>query len=341
MQTGKVRRKRARVTRIVGVGRRLLGTLVWLGIALASPHAHAQAWPNKPIRIVTGYAAGGGADIIARLLAEQVGPKLGTTIIVENRTGAGTNIASQHVARSAPDGYTLLFTSNNHNLNAMIYANPGYDPVKDLVPVIQISEGPSLLAAHPGTPFKSIQELVDAARARPSSLSYGSSGIGTPVHIAMELFKLSAGLDITHVPYKGAGQSVIDAVGGHIPLVIGSIAAMKQHIDAEKLRPLAVSTRRRSPSLPNVPTMLEAGFADAVHLIWLGIVAPAGTPADIIARLNKELAQALSQANVRERLEVIGLPAAEIGGPREFEALLRTDFATSQKIVAHLKLKAD
>ena len=341
MQTGKVRRKRAQVTRIVGVGRRLLGTLVWLGIAMASPHAHAQVWPNKPVRIVTGYAAGGGADIIARLLAEQVGPKLGTTIIVENRTGAGTNIASQHVARSAPDGYTLLFTANNHNLNAMIYANPGYDPVKDLVPVIQISEGPSLLAAHPGTPFKSIQELVDAARARPGSLSYGSSGIGTPVHMAMELFKLSAGLDITHVPYKGAGQSVIDAVGGHIPLVIGSIAAMKQHIDAEKLRPLAVSTRRRSPSLPNVPTMLESGFADAVHLIWLGIMAPAGTPADIIARVNKEMAQALSQANLRERLEVMGLPAAEIGGPRDFEALLRADFATSQKIVAHLKLKAD
>ena len=324
-----------------GRGVALTCLLCAITLVVAADDLHAQAWPNKPIRIVTGYAAGGGADIIARLLAEQVGPRLSTPMIVENRTGAGTNIASQHVARAAPDGYTFLFTANNHNLNAMIYANPGYDPQKDLVPVIQISEGPSLLAAHAGTPFKTILELVDAARAKPRSLSYGSSGIGTPVHMAMELFKLSAGLDITHVPYKGAGQSVIDAVGGHIPLVIGSIAAMKQHIDADKLRALAVSTRKRSPSLPKVPTMVEAGFADAVHLIWLGIVAPAGTSPDIIARLNREMAQALLQTNLRERLEAIGLPAAEGVSPGDFETLLKADFATSQRIVSHLKLKAD
>ncbi len=337
------RQRSVRAGAVVAAGRGVALACLLCAIALlvAAADLHAQAWPNKPIRIVTGYAAGGGADIIARLLAEQIGPTLGTSVIVENRTGAGTNIASQHVARAAADGYTFLFTANNHNLNAMIYANPGYDPLKDLVPVIQISEGPSLLAAHVGTPFKNIFELVEAARAKPRSLSYGSSGIGTPVHMAMELFKLSAGLDITHVPYKGAGQSVIDAVGGHIPLVIGSIAAMKQHIDADKLRPLAVSTRKRSPSLPNVPTVVEAGFADAVHLIWLGIVAPAGTPPDIIARLNREMAQALLQTNVRERLEVIGLPVAEGSGTRDFAALLKADFATSQKIVSHLKLKAD
>ena len=332
---------RAAAAAAAGRGVALTGLLCALTLLAAAADLHAQAWPNKPIRIVTGYAAGGGADIIARLLAEQIGPKLGASVIVENRTGAGTNLASQHVARAAPDGYTLLLTANNHNLNSMIYANPGYDPLKDLVPVIQISEGPSLLAAYAGTPFRTILELVETARAKPRALSYGSSGIGTPVHMAMELFKLSAGLDITHVPYKGAGQSVIDAVGGHIPLVIGSIAAMKQHIDADKLRPLAVSTRKRSPSLPNVPTMVEAGFADAVHLIWLGIVVPTGTPPDIIARLNREMAQALLQANVRERLEVIGLPAAEGSSTRDFEALLKADFATSQKIVSHLKLKAD
>lgn len=335
------RAARIHATVVVSRGVALAGLVCAITLFTAAADLHAQAWPNKPIRIVTGYAAGGGADIIARLFAEQLGPRLGTSVIVENRTGAGTNIASQHVARSAPDGYTLLFTANNHNLNAMIYANPGYDPVKDLMPVIQIAEGPSLLAAHPGTPFKTLKDLVEAARAKPRSLSYGSSGIGTPVHMAMELFKLSADIDITHVPYKGAGQSVIDAVGGHIALVIGSIAAMKQHIDADKLRPLAVSTRKRSPSLPNVPTMAEAGFADAVHLIWLGIVAPAGTPPDIVARLNREFAQVLMQANVRERLDVIGLPAAEVGSPRDFEAMLKADLATSQKIVSHLKLKAD
>lgn len=326
-----------------GAGRQhALACVVFL-LALAGlpGSAQAQGYPNKPIKIVMGYAAGGGADIVARLLAEQIGPRLGQSVIVENRTGAGTNIASQFVARSAPDGYTILLTANNHNLNSMIYSNPGYDPIRDLVPVIQLSEGPSLLSAHPGAPFKSLQALVEVARLKPGTFSYGSSGIGTPVHMAMELFKLSAALDIAHIPYKGAGQSVIDAVGGHVPLVIGSIAAMKQHIDTDKLRPLAVTSRKRAPSLPNVPTMAESGFADAVHLIWLGIVAPAGTPADIVARLNRELAVALSQPAVRERLDTIGLPAAEGLSTRDFEALLKADFATSQKIVSHLKLKAD
>lgn len=310
-----------------------------LGVALGN--AHSQSYPDKPIRIVTGYAAGGGADIIARLFAEQIGPRLGQTVLVENRTGAGTNIASQYVARSAPDGYTFLLTSNNHNLNSMIYSNPGYDPVRDFVPVIQVSEGPSLLAAHPATPFNSLQELVEFARLKPRSLSYGSSGVGTPVHMAMELFKLSAGIDVVHVPYKGAGQSVIDVVGGHIPLVIGSIAALKPHVDPGKLRPLAVSGPKRSPSLPNVPTMVESGFADAVHLIWIGMLAPAGTPPGIVARVNKEMASALSRPAVRERLDAIGLPAADGGHPQDFEAMLKADFATSQRIVSHLKLKAD
>ena len=312
-----------------------------MALALALGNVQAQGYPNKPIRIVTGYAAGGGADIVGRLIAEHIGPTLGQTVLVENRTGAGTNIASEHVARSAPDGYTLLLTSNNHNLNSMIYSRPGYDPVKDFVPVNEVSEGPSLLAAHPSRPFNSLQELVDFARLKPGSLSYGSSGVGTPVHMAMELFKLAAGIDIVHVPYKGAGQSVIDAVGGHIPLVIGSIAALKANVDSGKLRPLAVSTRKRSPSLPNVPTMVESGFADAVHQIWLGILAPAGTPAEIVARLNKEMAAALSKPAVRVRLDAIGLPAAEGGTPQDFDAMLKADFATSQRIVSHLKLKAD
>ncbi|MFN0163363.1 MAG: tripartite tricarboxylate transporter substrate binding protein [Burkholderiales bacterium] len=334
MQTSGLSCKRALMMSVLAV-------CGWLVAALAGPLAIAQAYPAKPVRIVTGYAAGGGADIIARLLAEQLGPKLGQTVIVENRTGAGTNIASQFVARAAPDGYTLLFTSNNHNLNSMIYASPGYDPVKDLIPVIQISEGPSLLAAHSGAPFRTLKDVIDAARARPRAFSYGSSGVGTPVHMAMELLKLSAGVDIVHIPYKGAGQSVIDAVGGHIPLVIGSIAAMKQHIDTDKLRPLAVSTAKRSSSLPDVPTMVEAGYAEVVHLIWLGIVAPTGTPPDIVSRLYREFAGALQIPGVRERLDKIGLPAAESASPRDFESMLRADFVTSRKIVDHLKLKAD
>jgi len=312
-------------------------------ITLAIPlaNAYAQSYPSKPIRIVTGYAAGGGADIVGRLLAEHIGPKLGQTVIVENRTGAGTNIASEHVARSAPDGYTLLLTSNNHNLNSLIYSNPGYDPVRDFAAVIELVEGASLLAAHPSAPFETLKEFVDYARQKPKSLSYGSSGVGTPVHMAMELFKLAAGIDVVHIPYRGAGQSVIDAVGGHIPLVIGSIASMKQQIDAGKLRPLAVSTPKRVPSLPNVPTMAESGFTDAVHVFWFGVLAPAGTPPDIVARMNREIAAALAIPAVRDRLDALGLSATNGASPQEFEAVLKADFAMSRKIVSHLKLKAD
>lgn len=325
------------------LGWRLASQRLFPMIALAIPLAcaYAQSYPSKPIRIVTGYAAGGGADIVGRLFAEHIGPKLGQTVIVENRTGAGTNIASEYVARSAPDGYTLLLTSNNHNLNSMIYSNPGYDPVRDFAPVIELIEGASLLAAHPSAPVESLKELVEYARRKPRSLSYGSSGVGTPVHMAMELFKLAARIDIVHVPYRGAGQSVIDAVGGHIPLVIGSIASMKSHIDAGKLRPLAVSTAQRVSSVRNVPTMLESGFPDAVHVFWFGILVPAGTPPNIVARLHKEMADVLSLAAVRERLDSIGLSASNGGSPQEFEAMLKADFAMSQKIVSHLKLKAD
>ncbi len=323
----------------LGFALRCVFFLIVLALPLAS--AYAQSYPSKPIRIVTGYAAGGGADIVARLFAEHIGPKLGQSVIVENRTGAGTNIASEYVARSAADGYTLLLTANNHNLNSLIYRNPGYDPVKDFAPVIELVEGASLLSAHPSTPFRSLKELVDYARVKPGSLSYGSSGVGTPVHMAMELFKLAAGINVVHVPYRGAGQSVVDAVGGHIPLVIGSIASMKSHVDAGKLRPLAVSTAKRATSLPNVPTMAESGFPDAVHVFWFGVLAPTGTPPNIVARLNKEMAAALAIPAVRERLDAIGLSATNGGSPQEFEAMLKGDFAMSQTIVSHLKLKAD
>jgi len=310
-------------------------------IVVAGTVAAQQTYPSKPIRIVTGYAAGGGADIVARLFAEHMAPKLGQSVIVENRTGAGTNIASEYVAHSAADGYTLLLTSNNHNLNSLIYSNPGYDPVRDFAPVIELVDGASLLAAHPSAPFQSLKELVDYARLKPGALSYGSSGVGTPVHMAMELFKLAAGIDIVHIPYRGAGQSVVDAVGGHIPLVIGSIASMKQQIDAGKLRPLAVSTAKRAASLPNVPTLAESGFPDAVHVFWFGVLVPTGTPPNIVARLHKEMAVVLAIPAVRERLDAIGLSATNGGSPQEFEAMLKGDYAMSQKIVSHLKLNAD
>ena len=271
-----------------------------VALTVAVGNAHSESYPNKPIRIVVQYSPGGGADIVARLIAEHIGPKLGQTINVENKTGAGGNIGSSYVARSAPDGYTLLLTANSFNLNPMIYKSTGYDPVKDFVPVINVAEGPTLLSVHPSTPYKSLQDFIDAARLNPGSISFGSAGVGSPVHMAMELLILAAGIDVVHIPYKGASRAVVDAVGGHIPVVVGSIASQKASVDAGKLRPLAVSTPKRSSSLPNIPTMAESGFPSAVYLTYLGILAPAGTPADRVARLNKEIAAALLTPATRQ-----------------------------------------
>jgi tripartite-type tricarboxylate transporter receptor subunit TctC len=314
--------------------------LILLGGLLPFGGAHAQTYPAKPVRFIVIVATGGGLDATARFIAARLVPKLGQQVIVENRVGAGGNIAAQYVAHSPPDGYTLLLTSNGHTLNPLIYATPGYDPQKDFVPVMELTEGPVVLVTQPNAPFKTLKDVVDAAQAKPDSLSYAHGGLGLPPHIAMEMFKQAANVEIVSVAYKGAGPAVQDVLGGHIPLAMLSLAGATPHIAAGRLRALVSSGATRWPTLPEVPTMIEMGYPDVVYLNWQGILAPAGTPPEIVARLQKEIAAVLAEADVKEFLNGIG--AAPVASkPTDFESMLKADDIANQKIVSKLKLKVD
>ena len=303
-------------------------------------YAHSQAYPSKPVRFIVIVAPGGGLDATARHIAARLGPRLGQQVLVENRSGAGGNIAAQFVAHSAPDGYTLLLTSNGHTLNPLIYATPGYDPQKDFVPVMEITEGPVVLVTQPNAPFRTLKDVVDAARAKPDSLSYAHGGLGLPPHIAMEMFKQAANVQIANVAYKGAGPAVQDALGGHVPLAMLSLAGATPHIAAGRLRALASSGATRWPTLPDVPTIAELGYPDVVYLNWQGIFAPAGTPPEIVARLQREIVAVLAEDEVKEFL--IGIGAAPVNSnPSDFDAMLKADYVANQKIVNKLKLKVD
>ena len=301
--------------------------------------AHAQtAWPTKPVRIVIMVAAGGGADNVGRFIADRLTGRLGQAVIVENKTGAGGNIGTEYVARSAPDGYTFLLTTNSHTLNPLIYQRAGYEK-SDFVPVIELCEGPIVLATAVRFPYRSLKDVVDAAKARPGSLAYGSSGIGLPVHIAAELFKQAADIDVVHVPYKGAGQSVADAVGAQVPLVMASLSAVSPHIQSERLRALGITGASRWPNSPDIPTMAEQGYP-VMQMTWLGILAPRGTPGPIVERMNREINAILDLPDVRERLLAQGFaPAGKT--PADFDAMLDADMELNRKLVAKLGLKSE
>jgi tripartite-type tricarboxylate transporter receptor subunit TctC len=307
--------------------------------SLAPLGAYAQPYPSKPVRFVVIVAAGGGLDATARHLAARLSTKLGQQVIVENKVGAGGNIATQYVAKSPPDGYTLLLTSNGHTLNPLIYSAPGYEP-KDFAPVMEITEGPVVIVTQPNSPYKTLRDVVDAARAKPGALSYAHGGLGLPPHIAMEMFKQAANIEIANIAYKGAGPAVTDTLGGHVPLAILSLAGATPHIEAGRLRALASSGAARWPTLPNVPTIAELGYSDVVYLNWQGIFAPAGTPPEIVARLQKEVSAVLAESEVKEFL--IGIGAAPVdSNPTTFDAMLKADYLANQKIVNKLKLKVD
>ena len=318
----------------------VLSLLVLLGALFPFASAYSQAYPTKPVRFIVIVATGGGLDATARFIAAHLAPKLGQPVVVENHTGAGGNIGAQYVARAAPDGYTLLLTSNSHTLNPLIYTAPGYDPQKDFTPVMEITEGPVVLVTQSTSPLKTLKDVVDAARAKPDSLSYAHGGLGLPPHIAMEMFKQAANVEITNVAYKGAGPAVQDVLGGHVPLAMLSLAGATPHIAAGRLRPLAISSARRWPTLPDVPTFAELGYSDVVYLNWQGVFVPVGTSPEIVARLQKDIASVLAEADVKEFLNGIGA-APVTTSPAEFESMLKADYIANQKIVNKLKLKVE
>jgi tripartite-type tricarboxylate transporter receptor subunit TctC len=321
----------------------LLHALASCVLAVAAGNARSESpaeYPTKSVRIVVVYGAGGGLDVVTRLVADPLTRSLGRQVVVENRPGAGGNIGTEHVAKSAPDGYTLMVTTNSHEINAFVYKNPGYDPRKDFTPVVQLTGAPSVLIAHPRSPPQSLKELVSTARAQPGKLVFGTAGNGSPTHIAMELFKSAANIDLVHVPYKTAAQANGDVVAGQIPLAMAALPAVMSNIQGGMLRALAVTTEKRWTGLPDVPTIAESGYPGYSHVTWIGLFVPAGTPAAIVAKLNREITAILANPAVRERLMAMG--AEPVGrSAADFDAMLKADYDTTGKLVSRLGLKID
>jgi tripartite-type tricarboxylate transporter receptor subunit TctC len=296
---------------------------VLLACAAALP-AHGQAYPDRSVRLVVPFAAGGSSDTVARILANKLTASLGQTVVVENRAGAGGNIGAEHVARSSPDGYTLLMAAGSFAINPSLYASLPYDPVKDFDPVIHICSVTGILVAHPSVPASNVKELVMLAKSQPGRVNFASAGSGTVIHLAGELFKMMAKVDITHVPYKGSGPALADLIGGQVQVMFANMPGTLQHVRTGRLKVLAVTSGKRSPLLPEVPTVAESGIDGYEASTWFGILAPAGTPREVIARLNAEIAKVLEAPEMVQHLSNEGAQVTG-GTPEWFRQNLKAD----------------
>jgi len=311
-----------------------IAALSFLGAASAQ-----ESYPAKPVRIIVPYVAGGAADIFGRTLAQKLGDALKQPFVVENRGGANGGIGSDLVAKSAPDGYTLLATASGPiTVNPILYAKVPYDPIKDFAPIAQCTVYQYVLVTLASSPFKSISEIVAAARARPGALSYGSTGIGGGNHLAGELFALATGTKLIHVPYKGSAAALADLLGGQLSFMFDTVITSVPQIRAGKLRAFAVSSAKRASSLPEVPTLDEAGIKGFDISQWQGFLAPAGTPKAVVARLNAEIVKALQLPDVRDRLATKGGNEIVSGTPDDLAALIRSDLQKYAKLIkdAHI-----
>jgi tripartite-type tricarboxylate transporter receptor subunit TctC len=307
-------------------------------LVLAAGVAHAQStYPNKPVRVLIPFAAGGAVDALARLVAPGLGESLGQPIVVDNRPGAGGNLAADSVAKAAPDGYTLLLTTNGHAISPALYKKLPFDAVKDFVPVTQLLATTLILVASPNFSAANTAELVALARAKPGALNYGSTGVGNPLHLTMELLKISAGIDIVAVPYKGDAPLTTALMSGEVDVAVVPLATSVQHIRAGRIKALAVTGARRISSLPAVPTIAESGIPGFDSTSWQGLFAPAGTPRGIVDRLQRETAKALGAPDVRERLRGLGGDIVA-STPEEFEAKFKSDLAMFARIIREAKI---
>ena len=295
-------------------------SIIALGCALlavaAGPVMAQAAWPTKPVVYVVPFAPGGNTDAFARLLNQKLGAALGQPVVIENKPGAGGNVGSDFVAKAAPDGYTILGgTISSHAINVSVYPNMPYDPVKAFEPVILLGSNPLVFAVSATTPYKTLKEVLDAARAKPGQLAFASPGNGTSPHLAGELLKLQSNVDLTHIPYKGSGPALTDVIGGQVPIIIDTTIVLGPQIKAGKLRPLAVAYPSRLATLPDVPTAAEAGVPGWEVVSWQAVFAPAGTPKPVGGRLNTEIARIMKTPDVQARLADMGVEVA--GGPPE------------------------
>ncbi|MBM3357637.1 MAG: tripartite tricarboxylate transporter substrate binding protein [Betaproteobacteria bacterium] len=311
----------------------MLRVIATLSAALLAAPAGAQGYPERPVRVILGVPAGGTPDVLARTVAPGMSELLGQPLVLDNRGGAGGRIGAELASKAAPDGYTLLMTSPGAlTIAPHITQGLPYDAIKDFAPVSLIATGPFLLLVHPSVPANTVKELIALDRAAPGKLNYASAGSGTPNHLAMELFKKMAGVSFTHVPYKGAPQAVTDIVGGRINTTMNSIGPVLAHVKAGRLRALGVASPQRSPALPDVPTIAEAGVPGYESGSWMGLLAPAKTPPKILARLNAVAVKAVHTPETRARLE--GLGAVPVGdSAREFAARIRREWEQNADIV--------
>jgi tripartite-type tricarboxylate transporter receptor subunit TctC len=305
---------------------------------LATAVSAQAAWPEKPIKIVVPSSPGGSADAIARLVGDRLSRSLGQPVIIENKGGGGGNIATEAVARAPADGYTLLLTGNNHPLNVALFAKPPYK-LDDFVAVAELTRGPSVFVAAPNAPFKSLSGLIAKAKAEPG-VPYGSPGIGLPSHIAFEMFQRSADIKLTHAPYKGSGPSLADAMGGQIPVVSSTLGAAIAHIQGGKVTALAVTSEKRWPALPDVPTVSEVIGKPFVHLTWLGLLAPKGTPSAVLSQVNAEVNKVLSDPGVKDAIDAMGTRAVG-GSPAALRKVIDDEAVVSKALVQSAKLRAD
>jgi len=310
-------------------------------IAAVSLNAAAADYPTRAIRMVVPFPAGGTTDILARVAGQKITEALGQQVIIDNRGGAGGNIGTELVAKSPPDGYTLLTDPGSTlTINPHAYSRLGFDPVKDFAPITILAEVPNILEVHPSLPVKNVKELIALAKSKPGQINYASTGAGQSTHLSMELFKSMAGIDVNHIPYKGSAPALVDIIGGQVSLMFDNMPTSLPHVRAGKLRALAVSTARRSFALPQLPTVAESGLPGFEVSVWFAVLAPAATPRDIVQKLNAVLVKALQSPDVKQRLAEQG--AAPVGNtPEQFAATIQRDLAKWAKVVKEAKVKLD
>ena len=314
--------------------RTLLAALATAAIGAVPASAFAQAgYPTKPVTIVVPFAAGGTTDILARIIGQALTTELGQSVIVDNRAGAGGNIGGAMAAKAPADGYTLFMgTVGTHAINASLYKKMPFDPIKDFAPLTRVANVPNLLVANPAQPYKTVKELIAYAKANPGKVNFGSSGNGSSIHLSGELFKSLARVDMVHVPYKGSAPAVTDLLGNQIGIMFDNMPSAIQHVRSGKLVPIAVTTAKRSPELPNVPTIAEAGVPGYEATSWFGMFAPAGTPAPVLTKLNTALVKVLNQAEVKKKINDQGAETVS-ETPEQFAAFIKAESIKWGKVV--------
>jgi tripartite-type tricarboxylate transporter receptor subunit TctC len=316
-------------------------TLVALGLLCVAPMALAQAWPAKPIRVVVPFPAGGGTDIIAREVANKVTNNTKWVFVMDNKPGSGGNIGIDNVAKSPADGYSIVIgQTSNLAINPTLYSKLPYDPVKDLTPIVALGSSPLAIVVATDSPYKTLADVVAAAKAKPGSINFATSGNGTVAHLATEMFQREAGVKLTHVPYKGAAQGLTDVVGGNVQLYVSSIPTLIGQIKAGKIRPVAVTSAKRVDDLPQVPTIAESGYKGFEAVTWFGLLGPANLPKDVVAAINSEVNKALKADDLQKKLGDQGVDIMG-GAPETFGKLIRDDIAKWGKVVKESGAKVE